>query len=432
MDGETCKRELVIEIPVDAVRREAESVTAQYARQARIPGFRPGHAPPSLVRRRFREGIRSEVVQSLLPKFFENAVKEQKWTVVGRPEFEELKFDEDQPLTCKATFEVYPEFTLGEYKGLEVEEESPRVTEADVDQGLEEVRQHAATFEVVENRPAQDDDYVMVNYQGHDLNSREARPLEARDAMVHLGAKGTVGAFTENLRGTKPGEGREFQVDYPDDYPQKSLAGKSFSYRVEVLSIKKKVVPAMDDELAKSVSEFATLPKLRDRLRQDLKERRQREVEAAAQHKLLERLVDIHPFPVPRVLVEAQLSRKLERVLTQLIAQGIDPRATEVDWAKIREQSRPEAEREVRASLVLEKIAETEKIEVAEEEIDDLIREMAQDRQETPAALKTRLTREGDLDSIATRRRNQKALDFVYRNAKIIRKNEPDPARAEG
>lgn len=432
MDGETCKRELVIEIPVDAVRREAESIAAQYARQARIPGFRPGHAPPSLVQRRFREGIRSEVVQTLLPKFFETAVKEQKWTVVGRPEFEELKFDEDQPLTCKATFEVIPEFTLSEYKGLEVEEESPTVAESDVDQALEEVQQHAATFEVVENRAAQDDDYVIVNYQGHDLKAREARPLEARDAMVHLGAKGTVGAFTENLRGAKPGEARQFQVHYPDDYPQKSLAGKTFSYRVEVLSIKKKVVPAIDDELAKSVSELGTLAELRERVRQDLGERRKRDVEAAAKHKLLERLVDIHQFPVPRVLVEAQLNRKLERVLTQLIAQGIDPRATEVDWAKMREQSRPEAEREVRASLILEKIAETEKIEVAEEEIDDLIREMAQDRQETPAALKTRLTREGDLDTITSRRCNQKALDFVYRNAKIIRKSEPDPARAEG
>jgi trigger factor len=250
--------------------------------------------------------------------------------------------------------------------------------------------------------------------------------------MVDLGGKGTVAAFAENLKGAKAGEVREFQFRYPDDYPQKSLAGKTYSYRVEVLSIKKKVVPAADDELAKSVSEFGTLRELREKLGQDLKERRRRGVEAAARQKLLERLVETHPIPVPRALVEDHLQRKLERALVQLMAQGIDPRATEIDWAKIREDSRPAAEREARASLILERIAESEKVEVPQEEIDNLIREMAQERRETPAALKTRLTRDGELDRISSTRRNQKALDIVYRNAKIIRKNEPDPARAEG
>src|SRR5260370_34382231 len=188
VDAETCRRELVIEIPVDAVRQEAEGVTAQYARVARIPGFRPGHAPASLVRRHFKEGIRNEVVQSLVPKFFQDAVKEQNWSVVGRPQFEDLKFEDDQPLTYKAIFEIYPEFGLKEYKGLEVEEETPLVTDADIDRALEELTEHAATFEVAENRPAEEHDYVVVNYRGADLKDPGAPPLEARDAMVHMGA----------------------------------------------------------------------------------------------------------------------------------------------------------------------------------------------------------------------------------------------------
>ncbi len=429
---ETCRKELVIEIPVDVVRREAESVTAEYARLARIPGFRPGHAPPALVRRHFRDGIRSEVVQTLLPKFFDNAVKEQKWSVVGRPEFEDLKFEDDQPLTVKAKFEVYPEFALGEYRGLEVEEGPPTVSDADVDKALEEVRQEAATFEVVEGRAAGADDYVIVNYEGRDLKHPESKPLETRDAMVNLGGKGTVAAFRDNLRGAKGGEKREFDVDYPADYPQKSLAGKTYRYRVEVLSIKQKVVPALDDDLAKSVSELATLGELREKLRKDLEERRRRGVEAGARQKLLERLVEAHPMPVPAALVETQLNRKLERALLGLMSQGIDPRTTQIDWAKIREDSRPEAEREVRASLVLERIAASEKIEVTEEEVDELVRQLAQERGETPAALKTRLTRDGELDRMSSTRRSQKALDFVYHNAKITRKNEPAPARAEG
>jgi trigger factor len=424
VEAETCKKELVIEIPVDVLRKESENVTAQYQRTARIPGFRRGHAPATLVRQHFRDAIRKQVVQSLVPKFFERAVKEQKLAVVGEPRFEDLKFDDEQPLTCKAMFEVLPEFELGDYKNLEAEEDPGTVTEADVDQALEELRQGAATYEVVEDRPADDDDHVLVSYQGRDVKEPGAPPLEARDAVVPLGGKGTVAAFSANLRGAKSGEVREFDVPYPDDYPQKSLAGKTFRYRVEVQSIKKKVVPAVDDELAKSVSESETLADLRVKLRAELETRRRHQVEKVTMSKLLEQLVNRGQFPVPQALVEAQLDHKIENIVTRLVAQRIDPRSTEIDWRKLREESRPEAEKEVRGSLILERVAEAEGIEVTEEEVDELVRATAEERHEPPAALKTRLTREGTLDRIRDSRRSQKALEFIYRNAKIIRKSE--------
>jgi len=423
VEAETCTQELVIEIPVDAVRKESDSVTDRFRRAARIPGFRRGHAPVTLVRRHFRDDIRNEVVQSLLPRFFENVVKEKSLSIVGRPRFEDLKFEEDQPLTCRATFEVVPPFELGEYKGLEAEEESPQVTEEDIDKAVEELRQRAATYEPIEDRPAADEDFVLVSYRGRDVKDPESAPIEARDAVVHLGGKGTVAAFTENLRGAKAGEKREFDVSYPEDYPQKSLAGKALRYQVEVQSIKKKVLLPVDDELAKTVSESETLASLRAKLRESLEKRRTRQVENAAMSKLLETLVGRQPFPVPATLVELQLDHKLEGIVTQLIAQGIDPRATQVDWRKIREEARPEAEREVRGSLILERIAEAEKIEVSEEEVDDVIRQMSAERGEAPAALKTRLTREGTLGRIQSTRRNQKALELIYRNAKITRKS---------
>jgi trigger factor len=423
VEAETCKQELVIEIPVDEVRKESESVTEQFRRAARIPGFRRGHAPPTLVRRHFRADIRNEVVQSLLPKFFENLVKEKKLAIVGRPHFEDLKFEEDQPLTCKATFEVLPPFELGEYKGLEVEEDSREVAEEDVDKAVEELRQRAATYEPVEDRPAADDDFVLVSYRGQDTQNPDSTPIEAHEAAVHLGATGTVAGFTENLRGTKAGDKRDFVVSYPEDYPQKSLAGKTLRYQVEVQSIKKKVLPAVDDELAKTVSESETLADLRLKLRERLEKRRARQVESAAKGKLLEALVSEHDFPVPATLVELQLDHKLESIVTQLITQGIDPRATQVDWRKIREEARPEAEREVRGSLILERIAEAEKIEVSDEEVDEVIREVSSERGETPAALKTRLTREGGMSRLESSRRNQKALELIYRNAKITRKS---------
>ncbi|MGD1157722.1 MAG: trigger factor [Terriglobia bacterium] len=423
MEATTCKKELVIEIPVDVVEREADSVAARFAKRVRLPGFRPGHAPASLVRQHFRDDIRSEVVQTLLPRFFETAVKEQKWEIVSQPRFEDLKFENEQPLTCKATFEIYPEFELQPYKELEVEEELATVTDTDVEEAVQELRDRAATFELVSDRPAADDDHVTINYQGRDTESPPSQPVEAREAVVHLGGKHTVGAFTENLRGVRAGDVREFAATYPQDYPQKTLAGKTLRYRVEVQSIKKKVVPPADDELAKSVSEFSTLEELRTKLRQDLTERAERRLEAAAKHKLAEKLLEAHEFPAPEVLVEAQLDRKMERTLAQLIAQGIDPRETQVDWRKVREDAKPEAEKEVRAALILNRVADAQKIELAEEEVDDVIREMAQERHLTPAELKTRLTRDGKLDILKSTRRNQKALDFIYRNAKIIRKS---------
>jgi trigger factor len=424
VEATNCKKELLIEIPVDVVRREADTVTLQYARVARIPGFRPGHAPRSEVRRRFRDDIRNEVVQSLVPKFFENAVKEQKWSVVGQPRFEDLKFDEENPLTCKVTFEVYPEIELQPYKDLEVEEETPQVAEVDIDQALDEVRDQAATFEVVSDRPAADGDTLTMSYKGYDVKAPASHPVEAHDVSLQLGGKGTVTPFRENLRGSRPGEIREFDVAYPEHYPQKSLAGKTFRYRVEVQSIKHKVVPAADDDLAKSVSEFATLEELRTKLRHDLMQRARRRVEMAAREKLVQQLLHLHEFPVPEVMVEAQLDRKLQRMVAQLVSQGIDPRQAQVDWHKVREDSRLEAEKQVRASLLLSKIAEAEKLEVSEEEVDEIIREMAQGTHEPPATLKTRLTREGELDNIKSTRRNQKAIEFIYRSAKITRKSE--------
>ena len=424
MEAANCKKELLIEIPVDVVRREADTVTAQYTRRARIPGFRPGRAPASLVRSRFRDEIREEVVQALVPKYFEDAVKEQKWRVVGHPRFEDLRFEEDQPLACKATFEVLPEIELQQYKGLEVEEETPQVTEADIDKALEEVREQAATFEVVSDGLAAEGDYLTVNYTGYDVKAPAAHPQQEREVTLELGGRGTPSAFTENLRGTRPGEIREFEVNYPGDYRQESLAGKTFRYRVEVQSIKHKVVPAADDELAKSVSEFSTLGELRAKLSKDLAERAKHQAEMAAKQELLQHLVRLHEFSVPEVMVEARLDRRLERAMSQLISRGIDPRHAQVDWRKWREDSRADAEKEVRSSLLLSKIAEAEGLEVPEEEVDEVIREMAQEAHEPPAALKTRLTRDGELDMIKSTRRNQKAIDFIYRNAKITRKSD--------
>lgn len=420
MEPSSCRKEIVIEIPQDAVTRESEQVTAQYARVARIPGFRPGHAPRTLVGKRFRDEIRGEVVQTLIPRYFEERIRAENLVVAGEPRFQEIQFGEGQDLRAKAVFEVYPEIELKDnYRAVEIEREPWTVSETEVDESVERTRQQNADFEVVENRPAADGDYVMAGYQGLDLASPAAEPIEVREGLIQIGAPGTVPEFTENLRGSRPGETRDFEVVYPETFPNRRLAGRKIRYRVEVQSIKAKVLPALDDELAKSVGDFSTLAELRHHLRQNLERARERREQTALKHALLDKIMKAYDFPVPDTLLESQVRRRLERAATGLESQGIDLDALGVDWHRMRDDLRADAERDLRGSLVLDRIAEAEKLEISEAEVDEAVRELAEAAHETPAALKARLTREDGIARLKSSIRRQKALDLIYHNAKI-------------
>lgn len=431
MPPESCKRELLIEIPLDAVQKEWESVTDQLARVARVPGFRPGRVPRDVVRRRYRQEIQSEVTQNLLPRYFQDTVKENKLDVVGQPRFEDLKFQENQPITFKVIFSVLPTIELKEYKGLEVTREEGQVTPEDVDSTLNDLREGAAIFEPVTDRAAAEGDYVSVSYQGWDTALPRSKPREVKNAMVHLGGAGTVQGFNEHLNGARAGDTRDFQVSYAADFAQKWAAGKTIRYHVEVLSIKTKVLPVLDDELAKTISEFATLEELKDQLRKRLQEQKQREADAQARSHLVDQLVAMHDFPIPEILLEERMDRKVQSAARQLISQGINPTQVSIDWRQMREGMREQAERDVKAAFILEKIAEAEKLEVTEEELDHVIREIAESEREAPASLKTRLTRDGGLINLRISRRNQKALDFVYQSAHIQHPKQPTSMGAE-
>ena len=432
MEPPTCKKELVIEVPPDVVAREREQIAAQYARVARIPGFRPGRAPRSLVARRFQEEIRSEVVQNLLPKYFADSIRDQNLAVASEPEFQDLQFEEGQPIRAKASFEVYPEIELKEYKGLEVDEEPAAVTDREVDETLERLRQRAATFEVIEDRAAADGDFVLVGYTGRDLKDPDAEPMEVTDGLIEIGGPDEIREFTENLRGSRAGEVREFEVNYADDFHEKELAGRRIGYRVEVQGLKKRVLPALDDELAKTVSDFSSLAELRQQVRQDLEQKKRRQVEDAVRRQLLDKLVGGYDFPLPETLVESQSRRQLRSMIRAMAAQGVDPEKAPVDWSKLRDGMRPGAEDEVRRALVLDRIAVAEAIEVSEAEIDDALREMAAAAGETPAGLKTRLTRENGLDTLKSGIRRKKALDFIHHHAKINHPTTSSEPEGEG
>ncbi|MGA2482786.1 MAG: trigger factor [Candidatus Acidiferrales bacterium] len=417
MAEETCRRELELEIPAEEVQKATERVAKEFARVARVPGFRPGKAPVQLIRRRFADEIKGEVVQSLVPERIEKAVAENKLTPVTQPQVEHVDFSENGPLKFRAVLEVLPEFELKQYKDLEVEVEAHAITDADVDKALEEMRERAAAFAPVEGRAVENGDYVQAKLIGTPIGGGDS--LQANNVLCHIGAEETIEAFNENLRGAQVGEHKKFDVAYPADYPDGKLAGKSYHYSVEILGIKTKKLPELNDDFAKDVSDAATLEELRPRIRKNLEEARDEHQKQLSRDKILGEIVRAHEFPVPEAMVERQMDARLERVVRSLAAQGVDPRAVNVDWVSLRRRQRERAVEDVKAELLLDRIGTAESIEVTEEEVSHALGHLAEPSGESVAALRARLTKQGALDTMKSTLRSEKTLDWLLKNSRI-------------
>lgn len=418
MTEETCRRELELEIPAEEVQKAADRVAKEFARVARIPGFRPGKAPVGLVRRRFAEEIKSEVMQSLLPETIEKAVSEKKMVPVTQPQVDKVDYSEGGPLKFRAVFEVLPEFELKDYKGLEVEIDAIEVTDEDIEKTLAEMRERAATFVPVEGRAIQDNDFAVIKLTGTPVGGG-AEPIHAENVTCHIGGEETISEFNENLRGANVGDHKRFEVKYPDDYPDPKLAGKTYTYSVDVVAIKEKKLPELDDSFAKDVSESASMEELRAKIRQNLEAVRDHRQTEQTEEKLLERLVAMHEFPVPQALVEHQMDVRLERVVRQLAAQGVDPRAVNVDWVTLRRRQQERAVNDVKAEMILDRVAEAEKIEVSDADVDAELEKLAQRGGESAAALRARLTKQGSLDRMKSKLRGDRTLAWLRQNSRI-------------
>jgi trigger factor len=432
MTEATCKREIELEIPAENVQKATEKVARDIARVARIPGFRPGKAPVTLIRRRFAEDIQGEVVQSLVPEYLEKALDEKKLVPVTRPEVDKVEFKEGEPLKFRAVFEVLPEFELGDYKNLEVNVEAIEVGDAQVDKALDEMRDRAATFVPVEGRAAKDGDYAVIKLMGTPVGGGD--PVQADSILCHIGAEETLESFTENLRGASTGETKRFRSEYPKDYPDAKLAGKTYDYAIEVLGIKEKKLPELNDEFVKDAmagqgqgaegqgseaTGITTLAELRQRIRQNLDAAKEQRESAQAREKILELLVKRHDFPVPEALIENQLDVRLERVVRSLVAQGVDPRAVDVDWVSLRRRQHDRAVDDVKAELLLDRIATAENIEATDEDVEKEIAAVAERSGESATALRARLTKQGALDRMKSKLRSDKTIEWLYRTAHI-------------
>jgi trigger factor len=413
----TCRRELDLEIPAEEVSKAMERVAKEFARIANVPGFRRGKAPISLIRRRFADDIKGEVLQSLVPERVEKAVAEQKLTPVSQPQVDKLDYAEGQPLKFRAVFEVLPDFELGNYKGLEIEIPAIEVTDEDIAKTLEEMRERAAAFAPVEGRAVENSDFVQLKLLGTPAGGGD--PLQADSVLCHIGAEETMAAFNENLRGAKVGEHKNFDVVYPADYPDAKLAGKTYHYAAEVLGIKTKKLPELNDEFAKDVSDAATLDELKKKVREDLEHQRDHKHKELLHEKVLAAIVKLHDFPVPEALVEHQMDVRLERVVRSLAAQGVDPRAVNVDWVTLRRRQQERAADDVKAELIVDRIASTENIDVTEQEVDQELQHLAGHGGESAEAIRARLTKQGALDRMKAKLRSDKTLDWLAQNSRI-------------
>jgi trigger factor len=421
MTEATCKREIELEIPAENVQKATEKAARDIARVARVPGFRPGKAPVALVRRRFADDIQGEVLQSLVPEYLEKALDEKKLVPVTRPEVDKVEFKDGEPLKFRAVFEVLPEFELGDYKNLTVHVDEVDIGDAQVDKAIQEMRERAAVFVSVEGRAAGKGDSVSIKLMGTPAGGGD--PVQADNILVHLGAEETLASFTENLTGATAGETKRFETRYPDDYPDPKLAGKTYNYSVDVLGIKEKKLPEMNDEFAKEAagenSGISTLDELRKKIRENMDAAREQQQKSQAQEKILEELVKLHDFPVPEALVEGQMDTRLDRAVRSLAAQGVDPRAVNVDWVALRRRQRDRAMADVKAELLVDRIASAEKIEVSDEDVEREIATLAERSGESATSLRARLTKQEALDRIKSKLRSDKTIDWLYRTARI-------------
>ncbi len=415
------RREIAVEIPVEEVTRETNALIQKYQKLARIPGFRRGHVPASVIRQRFAEDLKSDVVEALVPRYFRKEADRQGLIPVSQPQVTDLHLKDNEPLRFKASFEVMPEIKVDGYKELRAEKPEITVTDEEVEQSLNGVREQHATFTSVEGRPLADGDYAQVSLDGKPKDGPtdgQDKPVHMDEVLVEIAGKNTMPEFTENLRGASAGDERVFEVTYAQDAQEQRLAGKTFTYTVKVQSIKQKSLPELDDQFATQLGEFKTLDEVRQRIREGMEAERKHTAEHEAKDKLVAELVKRSEFEVPEALVDRQIDVRLERGLRALAAQGMKAEdIKKMDLNRLRVGQREQALQEVKASLVLDKIAEEEKIEVSDAEIDREIEALATQSKQTPEAIRARLTRDGALDRIRNRIRSEKTLDFLYRQS---------------
>jgi len=401
-------------VPVEEVEAETGRALEKVKQRAKLPGFRPGKAPASIIRQHYSSDIRRQVLETLVPKYLNNRFEAENLKVVGQPDISDVHFEAGEPLRFKAEFEVVPQIELQDYKDLSVPYHDPEVTDAEVDKRIEELRQQKAEFVNEDPRPVQDGDFAVLSLESL---GEDGPPVKQDELSLEVGGADTLEGFTENLRGMSPGEEKEFDVAYPEDYGQEKLAGKTVRFHALVKGIRRKELPEVNDEFAQDLGDYRTVDELREALRKSLFAQKQYEAQQDAKNKLVDKIVDMHDFPVPEVFVDQQIRNRVEQRLRLLADQGIDPKSLNLDWKKVKESQGDKAMREVKASMLLSRIAEREAIAATRDEVDREVERIAKQQREPFAAVRLRFEKDGTLGRIASHIQTEKTLNFLFEHA---------------
>ena len=408
------RREIELEIPDEEVRQEYEKVLGEYVAKAKLDGFRRGRAPRDRVKALFDHDIRHDVYDALIPRVLEEELRGLRLDPVNVPALRDLKHEDGQPLRCTAAFEVLPEFDLPDLREIRVAKKTAGVGDADVDRALEDIRARAAEFVPVGGRGAADGDYAVVEMQGRDRKTRRLLPVEK--AVVLVGHADNEPALNERVLGMTPGEERAFEVAYPKDHANRRVAGKEIDYRLKLAELKEKKLPGLDDDFAKSLGLDGGLAVLRDKVRAELLEGREREVRSETASEALAAIAGRISLELPESVVEHESLAVLRRMLSAQRDRRISAEALEA----LKTEARRLAVDRLRNHLIVEKIARKEGFGVSEEEVQAEVRSLAEANRVPEAALgemirKDEHRREELVESLLFR----KTVDFLVRSAII-------------
>ncbi len=410
-----CKRQLVVEAPEEEVRAAWTAACGRVQRDARLPGFRRGKVPLTLVRSRFADEVRQAVAEALIPAVYRRAVDEARLRPVEDPDFRELELEEGRPLRFTAVVEIKPAIGLGEYRGVTVRHSPRPITDADVETTLANLAEQRATL-VTATRPARVGDFVVVDYE---LSPEGGEPRAEQGYAFEVGGGRVLPEMDEAVIGLEPGAERRVQVRFPERHPREELRGRTGELALRVVEVKEKEVPLIDDELARGLGVHDTLAELREAIRARLTAEREREDRHGLEDAVVDALLARHTFVVPESLVVRQVSHRIEHGRESLRRQGVDPDAMRWDYEKLAVELRPDAERAVRRALLLEAIAAKEELAISDADVDAEVARLARESGRAPQAVRSLLERGDDLDGLRLALREARTLALLVEHAKI-------------
>jgi trigger factor len=409
------KKSVEVEIPADRVSNEAQKVTTEFSRHAKLPGFRPGKIPANVIRSRFAKEIQEEVFSRLLPLSFREAIADKGVEPVGDPQLESMDpYIEGAPVKFKANFEVKPQIDLREYRGLEVDDKKVEVADADVDEMIERLREQASSYRPITDRGLQDGDFAVIDIASN------AEGMETKRDTGHfkVGEETPLPEMHEVLRGKSAGETASFEKSYQDDASTEGFRGKTVKHDVTLKEIRVQEKPDVNDEFAKSVGAWDSVPQMREAITTDIRRHRELDVQRAKRNQIGDALIGAHEFDVPETLVEEELGKSLQNYARFLASQGIDIEKADLDWRRISDDFRPEAVKRVKRGLILEAIARKEGVTVSDVEVDAEIRRAATEQGREFADVKHHLKHDGTYESLRASLGQEKALELVLKEAK--------------